>query len=179
MITIWKNCVYLLLLCFVLLSMFGCGGDEDASEDFVGTWELVTVDGITPQANFQSTMGNEFDVLTGGGKYVFSSDGSLFMEASLSSLIELIKFDMTITASGSYVVSGSTVELVSGDRVNVEVNFSGNIEGISDIELLERELEQEAEQDFGLTTDTWSWSLEGDLLTLSNSNGSEEIYRKR
>ena len=179
--TILRNCFILLLLYFISISLFGCGGDEDASEDLVGTWDLVTVDGRTPVGDIQRHIGNEFDVLTAEGKNIFSSDGSFFQEVSFSALIDFVKMEISVTASGSYVISDSTVELISGDRVNVVVNITGNTEGISDsdIEQLEREIEQQGEQDFGLTTATWTWRLEGDILTLSQTDGSEEVYKKK
>ena len=202
MITILRNCLILLLVCLNSTSLFGCGGDEDTSENLVGTWELVTIGGKTPNAYFQQDIGDEAaDVVSVAAKLVFASNGSLFREASfviswedptLTVLIPDFGFKMnaTVTVNGSYVVSGSTVEFISGDRVNVDIDFSINTGGIPEFAQLEQdlkesaeELSQEAEQElaeeFGLDLETWTWSLEGDILTLSKTDGSEEVYRKK
>ena len=96
----------------------------------------------------------------------------------------------TITVKGSYVVSGSTIELMSGDSRNVkkEVAFDWpEIKGI-DFEALEKAVEQElglkhwaedTESAFEVTTDTYTWNLEEDILTLSQTDGREEVYRRK
>ena len=92
MIAICKSGFYFLLLFLILLGIFGCGDDEEALENLIGTWELVTVDGRTPRADLQSEMGTEATVLTAGVKYVFSSDGSLFQELTIQAMTRRIGF---------------------------------------------------------------------------------------
>ena len=205
MITISRNGFILLLLYLISIGLFGCGDDEDTSEALVGTWELVALDGESLESDQQSDRGNAgTDVTNMKIKVVFGSDGSWVSEIILSqrwlleegfsvegvyveSTIILIE---TITVKGTYVVSGSTIELMSGDRRNVKKEIAYDwpeIEGI-DFDALEKAIEQElglehwkeeTESEFELTTDTYTWDLEGDILTLSQTDGTEEVYRRK
>ena len=195
----------MLLLYFLSISLFGCGGDEDTSETLVGTWELVTIDGESLKSDQQWDRGNEGpDVANMEVKSVFGSDGSWVSEITLShrwlleegvlvagvSVKPTIILTETITVNGSYVVSGSTIELMSGNSRNVkkEIAFDWpEIEGI-DFEALEKAVEQElglkhwaeeTESAFEVTTDTYTWNLEGDILILSQTDGREEVYRRK
>lgn len=129
----------------LLLGIFGC--DRDASEVLVGTWELVTIDGKTPKVHFQQDLeSQETNVLAAALKLVFAPDGSLFREVSLSLQVSMLgislRIQMIVTVNGSYVVSSSTVEFISGDRVNIEFNISSDNKGDSEFEqlLLEQKL---------------------------------------
>ena len=205
MITISRNGFVLLLLNLLSIGLFGCDTDEDTSEALVGTWELVALDGESLISDQQSGRGDAgTDVTNMEIKVVFGSDGSWVSEIILSqrwlleegfsvegvyveSTIILIE---TITVKGTYVVSGSTIELMSGDRRNVkkEIAFDWpEVEGI-DFDALEKAIEQElglkhweeeTESEFELTTDTYTWNLEGDILTLSQTDGTEEVYRRK
>lgn len=205
MITISRNGCILLLLYFLSISLFGCGDDEDAAETLVRTWELVAIDGEPLKSDQQSDRGDKgTDVANMEVKSVFGSDGSWVSEITLSHrwLLEegvLVKgvyvnpaiiLTETITVKGSYVVSGSTIELMSGDSRNVkkEVAFDWpETKGI-DFEAVEEAVEQElglkhweeeTESEFEVTTDTYTWNLEGDILTLIQTDGREEVYRKK
>ena len=199
---------FALCLFLILLSISGCGGDseetsddQDPSKNLVGTWELITVDGKTPKADFQQDIGDEeTEVLDLAGKVVFASDGSLFQEVSLTERILIessraliyLRMRMGFTMKGSYVVSGSTVEFIqSGDAINVEAHISwetpGNpeltqqLEQLLDLEQISQEaaaeMEQEFARDLGLKLDTHTFDLEDNILTLMN--GSVRVYRKR
>ena len=211
-----------LLLCWVVsVGLLGCGGDEveeerDPLEDLVGSWELIKIGSKTPEAYFQGD-GNDGAVSEASMKLVFASDGSLYREASISfsetesidtEILGLkveytIELKLKITVNGSYVASGSTLEIISGDRVNSDVSFSVSYDvdtaGIPELEELElelnekarelekefneefkeaeRSLEQEFREEFGLELTTYTWHLENDLLTLTNED--QEVYRKK
>ena len=192
------------ILCFLLIlfGLFGCGGDEEAaSKDLVGTWELITVDGKTPRAYFQQIAENEdFEVLAMALKVVFASDGTLFQELSFTaralintspSLIYLRVY-MRFIIKGHYVVSDSTVEFIRAfDATNIQTDFSLETPGNPELKQrldqdldweqyeqdLESEVKQEAQDFFGLELDTYTYNVEGDILTLTN--GSEDVYKKR
>ena len=205
MVTLSRNGFILLLLYLLSISLFGCGGDEDTSETLVGTWELVAIGGESLKSDQHFDRRDEgTDVANMEVKSVFGSDGSWVSEITLSHrwLLEegvlvkgvyvnpAITLTETITVKGSYVVSGSTIELMSGDSRNVkkEIAFDWpEIEGI-DFEALEKAVKQElglkhwaeeTESAFELTTDTYTWNLEGDILTLSQTKGTEEVYRRK
>ena len=121
---------FLFVVVFLLLpGIFGC--DRDASKVLVGTWELLTIDGKTPEVHFQRDLeSQETNVLAAALKLVFASDGSLFQEVSFSLQVPMpgisSRIQMVVTVNGSYVVSSSTIEFISGDRANIEFNISDN-----------------------------------------------------
>ena len=196
------NTLYsILYFLLILFGIFGCGGDEGTtSEDLVGTWELITVDGKMPRADVQQIAGNEdFEVLAVALKVVFASDRTLFQELSITarrlintspSLIYLRMY-MSLTTKGRYVASDSTVQFIQAlDPTNIQMDFSWETPGNSDLkqrldqnsdwEQYEQELEsafRQGAQDFGFEVDTYTYKVEGDILTLTN--GIEDVYRKR
>ena len=195
----------ILLLSAVLLGLLGCGGDDENPSDdedplvkIVGTWELITIDGKTPKADFEQDADEETEVLDAARKIVFASDGALFQELTgtfryliESSPLIYLKMRMHVTAEGRYVVSGSTLEFIlSGDDMKSEVDLSWETPG--DPELKQRleqgfdwqereeEVKQEFEEEFKdqvLQLETYTFDLEGDYLTLMNE--SEEVFKKR
>ncbi|MYB96003.1 hypothetical protein F4054_06895 [Candidatus Poribacteria bacterium] len=205
----WHYCT----LCFflILLCIFGCGGaedtysaDEDSSENLVGTWELITIDGETPKADAQNNLkSEETEVLALATKMVLASDGALFQDALLTvqTLIEAspnsiyIKSQIRQTVEGRYVVSGSTIELIrSGDDVRITTHTSWKTPGNPE---LKQQLEQDPDSEefrqgfeaglkdelqknadnWALQLSTNTFDLEADLLTLIN--GSERVFKKR
>ena len=78
----WHYCTLCVFL--ILLGIFGCGGDddtsdadEDPSENLVGTWELITIDGKTPKADLENDLKNEeAEVISAASKIVLASDGA-------------------------------------------------------------------------------------------------------
>ena len=200
------------ILCFflILLGIFGCGDEdtsvvnEDPSEKIVGSWELITIDGKTPKADSQQDIGDdEGEVVEAGRKFVFGADSSFFREYSLvikqrvkdSSVIPGLLLDFTIryylslTLNGTYIISDQVIEFIQGDRVNVDFDFSiDDTESFPALEELEqevkeslqefaRELEQGLVSELELELDTHTFDFEGDRLTLMN--GSKSVYRKK
>ena len=201
------------ILCFflILLGIFGCGDEdtsvvnEDPSEKIVGSWELITIDGKTPKADSQQDRGDdEGEVVEAGGKFVFGADSSFFREYSLvikqrvkdnSVVIPGLLLDFTIryylslTLNGTYIISDQVIEFIQGDRVNVDFDFSiDDTESFPALEELEqevkeslqefaRELEQKFVSELELELDTHTFDFEGDRLTLMN--GSKSVYRKK
>ena len=201
------------ILCFflILLGIFGCGDEdtsvvnEDPSEKIVGSWELITIDGKTPKADSQQDIGDdEGEVVEAGVKFVFGADSSFFREYSLvikqrvkdnSVVIPGLLLDFTIryylslTLNGTYIISDQVIEFIQGDRVNVDFDFSiDDTESFPALEELEqevkeslqefaRELEQKFVSELELELDTHTFDFEGDRLTLMN--GSKSVYRKK
>ena len=216
--------ICLLFCCLVSVGLLGCGGDEveeekELLEDLVGTWELIRIDGKTPQTFLQEDE-NEFEVTAASMKLVFASDGSLYRELSFTfqgtgtfdteipdlTVDFTAGFKMKFTIKGSYVASGSTLEVILDDQSQLNVDFSFlpvsydvDTRGIPELEKFEQELnekaqelnqefkersnefereaEQEFKEEFGLDLTTYTWHIESDLLTLRN--GDTEVYRKK
>lgn len=194
---------FYLLACLILLSLFSCAGDEaDPSEDLIGTWELVSIDGKTPKAAFQEDWGDkETEVIAAAMKLVFVSDGSLFLEVSATQLENMadllspifLKMAFRFTMEGRYVLSGSTIEFIfSFDHLNIDIEdisvetpghpeLQQRLEQELDFQEVIQELEAEGKSEIAeesaLVLETSTFDLEADILTLSN--GSESVYRKR
>ncbi len=156
----------LIFCCLVLVVLLGCGGDEveeekDPLEDLVGTYELVKIGGKTPEAYFQNEI--DAEVSEGSMKLVFAPDGSLYREASfLASFTETIDpaeiYDLMVdvifelkfkfTVNGSYVASGSTLEIISGDQINTDFSITVSVDvetlGVPELEEFEQELNEKA-----------------------------------
>lgn len=200
------------VFCFfvVLLTMFGCGGDdeesiieESPSEKIIGSWELVSINGKSPKTDAQDSE-DDLEIIEAGEKLVFAADGSLFIELSGamkarvedSTIVDGWLLDFTIrmyfkaTISGSYVISTQTIEFISGDRANVDFDFSiDDSEDIPKLKELEQEIKewlqefaQELEQEFvselELELDTHKFDFNGDSLTLRQGN-ERKVYRKK
>ena len=195
MLTISKKS-FLFLVCFpFLFGLFGCGSDDgNPSENLVGTYELLTIDGKTLKEDLEADI-EDGEVLAVTAKLVFSADGSLYQEVEMSIVLidpEIpdfsFDFKFKVTASGKYVVSDTSLEFISGDQVNIATDLSINTgETPVDPELeqlveqleetLTQEFETELKEEFRLELTTYTWRLEDNLLTLHS--GSEEVWRKK
>ncbi len=215
---IWvPNCYsYIFCLFLIPLGILGCGSDEEdtpedivntpedvinAAEVFVGSWELLTIDGKTLKAELQQIDDEKTELLDVGIKVVFTTDGLWFKEFSVT-IRELIAADplqiflkvrLRYTTTGRYVVSGSTVEFVTLENPNIVVQSSWETPGNPELkwQLVEDADMQQLRQgfeigfkegfqenvDFGLGMKTNTWHLEGDRLTFSK-NGRASVYSR-
>lgn len=195
-----------------ILLVLGCGSDDvetstedpDPSKEIIGSWELILSDGKTPIAIIQQDQEDEAEVIAATNKRVFSSNGSFFQELSVvikyrweddtvfrGFWVELT-FEMTVTVSGSYVISDRVIELISDNRVSID--FDASLQTVEIPELqewgedlqeeineskkqIQKELEEEFREEYRLQIETFTFDLEGDRLILSN--GSKDVYKKR
>lgn len=194
-------CLYFILLCF------GCGGDDQDTleevvtpEDFIGTWELIRIDGKTPKVSFQDDFGDEaVEVLQVEAKLVFANDAALFREASMTMRVLIddsltliyLKMRIRFIQELRYVVSVSTVEYIgSGKDVSIEFDFSwetpeipelahelNDIMSESERKEVESNFEREIAEEWKLELETYTFDFEENTLTLVN--GDKEVYRKR
>ena len=164
-----------------------CGGDEEkpepdepSKEDIIGSWEIVSIDGETPDELAASLLGED-GVETKATKkdYVFVADSSWYANLEFQGEIDLgdgvsVTFGMTFTVKGKYTVSGSKLSFVN-EEVNVILNPKDLWESIG---IAESALEQEFRRDFHLNIDNATWSLSGNTLTLTDDKGSKTVLRK-
>ena len=212
---IWVHMGYFCFYCFFLIlpGIFGCGGDgdpstvdEDPSEKIVGTWKQLTIDGKTPTERFQEILADEvFEVHKADVKLVFAPDDSLYGEVSLlfevlvpkelTEFILVFRFKINYTTKGSYVISGSTIEMILGELENfraddfqwhtVDQKVQGNPAALEEFKQgfeqgflhgFQQEVKKLAENR-GLELKTNTFDFEGDILTLMN--GITRIYQKK
>ena len=177
------------LFAMILLVVIGCGGDEEEPEptvkgpsqaDVVGSWEIVSIDGETPDEWAALILGGD-EVETKATKkdYVFVADSSWYSnlgfqgEADLGSGIS-VTFGLTFAVKGKYTVSGSKLSSVLED-VNVTLEPKDLWESIG---ITEEAIEQELRSEI-FNTENGTWNLSGNTLTLTDNEGSKTVLRKQ
>lgn len=156
-----RSFLWLVTLCVVLaIGVTGCGGDDDDNE-WVGTWEIESVDGQSLDQSFAEDFG---DISITANDWTFDSDG--MMEVEFGMKFEVKEEGLTISGEGSikmtgtYVLSGSNYTLTP-----IEAEGTGLFEGETTV--------------FGSDEDTGTWSRSGSTLTLNNDDGSTIVFKKK
>ena len=164
-----------------------CGGDEEkrepeepSREDIIGSWEIVSIDGETPDELAASLFGED-EVETKATKkdYVFVADSSWYANLGFQGEIDLgnglsVTFEMNFAINGKYTVSGSKLSFVY-ESVNVILEPKDLWESIG---ITENDLEQQFRSDFLFDIESGTWSLSGNTLTLTNNGGNKTVLRK-
>ena len=156
-----RSFLWLVSLCVVLsIGIIGCGGDDD-DNDWVGTWEIDTVDGQSLDQTFDEELGEgEVNVSVVTNNWTFNDDGTIEAETRIK--IEGGQGGSNITATisqnatGTYSLSGSTYTLT----LEITINLFG-------------EAETETDEDTG------TWSRSGNTLTLNSDNGETIVFKKK
>ena len=179
----------LLFFATILLVIIGCGGDEEepeptvkgpSKEDVVGSWEIVSIGGETPNELASSILGGD-GVETKATKkdYVFVPDSSWYAnlgfqgESDVGSGIS-VTFGLTFAVKGKYTVSGSKLSSVIED-VNVTLESKDLWESIG---ITEEAIEQELRSDI-FNIENGTWNLSENTLTLTDDEGSKTVLRKQ
>ena len=135
-----------------IVGLSGCGDDDN---DWVGTWSLETVDGMSFEQSF-SEEGIKVSVVT--NSWTFNSDGTI--EAELAFKVEAKEGGSEITATTSTKVMGTYS--LSGTNYTVTME-EGEEEGILPVEQV----------------DTGTWSRKGSTLTLNSDDGDAVVFKKK
>lgn len=147
------------------IGIIGCGGDDDDNE-WVGTWELDSIDGESFEQALGDTEELEIDLSISANDWRFNNDGT--MEWEFTMRFEVKEEGLTISAEGSirmmgtYSLSGSNYTLTP-----TEVEGTGVYEG--EIEELISPTEK----------DTGTWSTTGNTLTLNSDDGGTIVFKKK
>ena len=177
------------LFAAILLVMIGCGGDEEepepmvqepSKEDLVGSWEIVSIDGETPDEFASSIFGEDgIEAKATKKDYVFVADSSWYAnlgfqgEADLGSGLS-VTFGITFALKGKYTVSVSKLSSVL-EEVNVTLEPRDLWESLG---VTEKAVEQELRGDI-FSIENATWSLAGNTLTLTDDKGSKTVLRKQ
>ena len=174
----------------ILLLVIGCGSTEDETqqrtEDLVGRWEFVSFG----EQSVDETI-NAFFYETGvtvnlaQNSLVFEQDGSWSREiggefvGNLSNLIEevtLSKTSVTFSEQGTHFVSASSLSLVPQDvSVDVKPQYFWELVGTT-----EEDFAKEFRSDVFGKIYEFSWSVQGDMLILTEmESGEETVVRKK
>ena len=160
-----RSFLWLVTLCVVLIiGMVGCGGDDDDNE-WVGTWEIESVDGQNVEQNFAEGFGDaETDLSITANDWTFDSDGMMEVEFGMKFEVKEGGFELSgegsIKIMGTYTLSGSNYTLTP-----TELEGTGLFEGETTV--------------FGSDEDTGTWSRSGNTLTLNSDDGSTIVLKKK
>ena len=160
-----RSFLWLVSLCAVLtIGVTGCGGDDDDNE-WVGTWELDTIDGASVEQTLSEgeELGIDFSITA--NEWTFNDDGT--MEAEFGMKFEVKEEGLEFSGQGStkmmgtYSLSGSTYTLTP-----TEVEGTGFFEG-------------EVEPIGPTDENTGTWSRAGNTLTLTSDDGEVIVLKKK
>ena len=157
-----RSFLWLVTLCAVLIiGITGCGGDEaDDDNDWVGTWEIDTIDGQSLEQVLAEDLEEEsinFSIVT--NNWTFNSDET--MDAEFAVKLEVKEGDTEFSVQSSVKVMGTYS--LSGSNYTLTITTEG-----------------EATTFFGgADEDTGTWSRTGDTLTINSDDGNTIVFKKK
>ena len=179
----------LLLLVPILLLTFGCGSEEDETqqrtEDLVGKWEFVSfgeqsvnerIDAFFDDTGVKVHLTQNSLVFHQAGLWSREIGGEFV--GDLSNIIEqasLLEAKVNFSEQGTYYVSPSALSLVPQDiNVRVKPQYFWELVGTT-----EEDFAQQFRSDvFGLIY-KFSWIVQGDMLVLTEEENQEKTILKR
>ena len=151
----------------LIIGTIGCGGDDDDNQ-WVGTWEMESIDGESLEQSFgeDEEFGDaEIDFSITANEWTFSDDGTMEMELGMKFEVKEQGLEFSGQGSmkimGTYSLSGSNYTLTS-----TEVEGTGLFEG-------------EAALIGSTDEDTGTWSRSGNTLTLNSDDGTTVVFKKK
>ena len=144
-----------------IIGIIGCGDDDDDNQ-WVGTWEMESINGQSLEEFAGADFGAEgvtVSIVT--NNWTFNDDGT--MEAELTLKAEVTegstKFSLqsSVKTAGTYSLSGSNYTLT------ITTEEGGGLFGEGD----------------GTEEDTGTWSRSGNTLTLNNNEGETVVFKKK
>ena len=148
------------LFVVLIIGNIGCGGDEDENE-WVGTWALESVDGVSFEERF-AEVGVSATIIT--NNWTFNSDGT--MEAEIAIKFEAKEEGLELSGQGSTKMTGT-------------YSLSGSNYTLTPIEVEGTGIFKEDVEPIGATDeDTGTWSRKGNTLTLNSDDGTGIFFNK-
>ena len=172
--------VFVCLCAISVLGLSGCGDDE-GSNDWVGTWKLDTVDGEDFEQSFIQVFvdvqvfvdeGSEVNVSLLANNWTFDGNGTFEMEFAFSYEAEedgvQVEDINSMKIMGTYSLSGSNYTLT-----REKTTVSG---GLFTIALILGTFDTEEDE---ADIETGTWSRKGDTLTLTRENDTVSVYKRK
>ena len=158
----------LVSLCIALIiGTVGCGADDD--NEWVGTWTLETVDGVSVDAQFEifeqlaKAFGEEIDI-SYTDEWTFDTDGMWHRDMTLvAPNDDGIAESTSLEATGTYSLSNSNYTINTTSVAGYDVSLD-TVEGI------------DIDDDF---SDSGTWLINGNTLTLTSDTGQVFGLRKK
>lgn len=177
--------IFVLPIAAGLLFILACGDDEkrlmpeplSLSEQLVGSWEIISIDGKTLGEYFVDEFGEgqRIDMEVSPKEMLFAANGSVFANLGFKFVITSgavsVTMSVTMTAKGTYIVSGSTLTTVWEDmHVTLEPEDLWADGGVT---------AQELEEDLDFQIENEDINLSRNTLTLTDDEGSKTVLKKR
>lgn len=183
-----KKSVFCILMVGIVL-LAGCGSKEVPMVPFspVGTWEMVSIDGKPVSEYFALFGGNLGKIKTdiSQNDFVFFQNGSWFWTLGLAIESNMgggvyLKAEMSLAGkgsyTGSYTPSGGNMVIIQEDleiRLTPEDFWASA--GVS-----ESDFKAAITRNWLLgKVENWTASLNGNMLTLKSSAGTEQVLRRK
>lgn len=161
-----KKSVTIILMVTILLVFIGCGEDEDLAEELVGKWELLTIDGEPLIEEEGIIFSNEWEFLD-NGTWTMSVNGVFAIPGTG------ISYTIIVTVNGTYTASDSTISVeVLDSSATIPPEFTA-------LGLKEEDFILSEEQREDINTDTGTFTISGDTLTITGENGSTIIFKRK
>ncbi len=175
---------------------------DEVMFDFVDTtWQVATINGAMFEDLFKpQDPAPEFETefMLGANSWVFNADGSFtgalgfILTEKYTEPVSSMTQEITIASEGTYTADDSTLTITNHDlNVDVVVTlepkevWEQQIQG-NTVEQLQNDMAEETKKGFSPTVSgalfkegtEYTWSLEGDALTLSEANQKIALERK-
>lgn len=175
--------IFVLPIAAGLLFILACGDDDpeppSLSEQLVGSWEIISIDGETLEEAVLDEFGEEerLDAEFTKKEYVFAANGSVFVNFGASIVFTegavSVTVSFTLTGKGTYTVSGSTLTTILEDvHITLEPEDLWASSGVT-----AQDFEEEFNPKFEI--EHADIDLSGDWLTLTHEDGSKTVLKKR
>ena len=150
--------VFITLLAVLIMGLTGCdllipAITQPDDNDWVGTWNLQTIDGESLEQLIQET---EINGSVDKNEWTFNSDGT--WGAEILFRIQVEEGGVSLTVDGSWILVGTYS--LSGSNYTLELKESVGFFDSDD-------------------PDTGTWVRENDTLTLHSDDGSIIIFKKK
>lgn len=175
------------LVLFVIVGVqfiSACGEKElipvPLSEQIIGVWEIVTIDGKTFEEFFAEELGDEEDIEANATKieFVFVENNTVFLDIGMEFVFTIdavsitMSFDMVI--KGTYTVSDSTLTTVWEDiSVTLEPEDLWSSAGVT-----AQDLTKSVNNELGLEIEHAEAVLDGDILTVTADDGETTVLKR-
>ena len=179
-----------ILILFISLICFGCGEDEDVSEQLIGVWKLISLDNITPSDYLEKEMAQTIKELEQGGarclislsRQILFGDNGYYSSTALVSMeiiveSETVNIDFDISEDGSYKVIDSSLRFTVNTNTTVRVfpkDFEQYLEETGQLD----ELRNEISEEFWGYQEEYDFILQGSFLILQSRDGPREAYQR-
>ena len=194
--------ISVLLIGIMLLGIVGCGSEPEelteektedptvelsvpllSNEDLLGSWEVVSIHGKTPQVHLQSLEQDGVTVEVRQFNCVFAADASWTWNLGLEYALDLpelppAKVEAIGVWSGTYVIENLTLSFVTTEEtISIKPEPKNFLEVLGMAE--DREAKEAFIKDVGPITGKSTYTKQGDTLTLITPAAKKLVFERQ